>query len=182
MFALALAFGARNAVADTGDSGGPFAWSKPMSAPSGWHRLVVAGGEASLSYPPGFTPATSDSGAASAALGPAPAYRAYLNVTPRQGDERTQDFAAFRTAHLRDEGDRLVRDDGGASGLHFFGGTGSGVADDYVTRAGSHHYDEFAVLVRGRRDSWVVVGSVLAPDVAKLRPLVERAIDSFRTN
>src|ERR1700729_4454239 len=60
------------ALAGCGGSGrgrasGPFAWLRPSSAPTGWHVARIHDG-ATLAYPPGWTPITTDPGTASVAV------------------------------------------------------------------------------------------------------------------
>ncbi len=158
---------------------GPFTWLVPTSAPVTWHHEFTPAGTATLSYPPSFLPVESDPLSVSVAVGRGPEFVAYLNVTPRQGDERLADFAAFRLHHLGDDGAQRVHDDGGGRGLPFHGGRGSGVLDDYFTRVGNNHYREIAALVVGGHGSWVIVGASLDADYARFRPLLQQAISSF---
>ena len=145
---------------------GPFAWLVPTSAPTNWDHVVTPAGTAVLSYPPSFRPVHGDPLSVSVAVGRGPRYIAYLNVTPQQGNERLQDFAAFRVNLLGDDDAKRVHEDGMAQGLRFRGGQGSAVLDDYVTRVGNNHYKEIAAFVVGRHGGWVIVGAALDTDYA----------------
>jgi hypothetical protein len=161
-------------------SAGPFAWLRPAAPPAGWARAALPSGAAALAYPPGWHQIQSDPGTVSAALmGPGRHIRGYLNATPRQGPETLADWAHFRPAHNRDEGDRHVVPEASARGLRFRTGSGSCVIDHYSTV--SARYREIACLVRGSRASTVVVGAALPGDWARLAPQLERAISSFAT-
>jgi hypothetical protein len=102
-------------------------------------------------------------------------YAGYLNVTPRQGAEQLHGWAAFRTNHNRDEGDRHVRQLAAAEGLRFRNARGSCVIDDYVSRVGSHAYREIACIVKGHRHADVFIGAALRQDWTTLRGTLERA-------
>ena len=161
-------------------SAGAFAWLSPAAPPAGWALARLPSGRAALAYPPGWRSIHADPGTVSAALlGPHGRIRGYLNATPRQGEETLSDWAHFRTAHNRDEGDLAVVTDAAARGLRFRTGSGSCVMDHYGTV--SAHYREIACLVRGSHASTVVVGAALPGDWARLAPQIERAISSFST-
>jgi hypothetical protein len=153
----------------------------PAPAPAGWSSLPLPNGTAVLSYPPTLRRVISDSDAVSAARpGPGGAYLLYLNATPRQGGENLRNWAAYRLRVLRAEDASLAREDAAATGLAFFGGTGSCVIDDYVTRIGAHHYEELACLVQGRSGASVIVAAAPAARWAQSRPLLERAVAAYR--
>ncbi len=131
----------------------------PAPAPVTWRQLTLPDGTAVLSYPPSLQPIAGDSDAVSVARrSPAGAYLLYLNATPRQGTENSQNWAAARLQNLRAEHATSARQDAAASGVTFLGGTGSCVLDDYVTKTGAHHYEELACLVQGHSGA-----SVAAP-------------------
>jgi hypothetical protein len=191
---LTLVLSAAIAVAGCGSSGsqpstgggaatrsaGAFAWLRPAAPPAGWARVALPSGAAAFAYPPGWRQIQSDPGTVSAALmGPGRHIRGYLNATPRQGAETLADWARFRPAHNREEGDRHVVRDASARGLRFRTGSGSCVIDHYSTV--SARYREIACLVRGSRASTVVVGAALPADWPRLAPQLERAISSFAT-
>jgi hypothetical protein len=157
---------------------GPFAWLSPAAPPAGWQIGRLPSGSAALAYPPGWRPIRTDPGTFSAALlGPHGKIRGYLNATPRQGAETLADWARFRTAHNRDEGDFNLVSEAAARGLRFRTGSGSCVIDRYATD--SAHYREIACLVRGSRASTVVVAAALPRDWPRLAPELERAVSSF---
>ncbi len=161
-------------------SSGAFAWLSPAAPPAGWALARLPSGAATLAYPPGWRSIESDPGTVSAALlGPRGKIRGYLNATPRQGAESLANWAHFRPAHNRDEGDFGLVTEAAATGLRFPSGSGSCVIDRYATS--SAHYREIACLVRGSRASTVVVGAALPRDWARLAPQLERAIASFAT-
>jgi hypothetical protein len=123
----------------------------------------------------------SDSEAVSAArVGSGGAYLLYLNATPGQGGENLRNWAAYRVRVLRPEHASTVREDAAATGLAFFGGTGSCIIDNYVTRIGAHHYEELACLVQGRSGASVIVATAPAARWAQSRPLLEQAVAAYR--
>jgi hypothetical protein len=161
-------------------SPGAFAWLSPAAPPAGWALARLPSGRAALAYPPGWRSIESDPGTVSAALlGAHGKIRGYLNATPRQGDETLANWARFRPAHNREEGDFSVVSEAAARGLRFRKGSGTCVIDRYATV--SAHYREIACLVRGARASTVVVGAAVPGDWARLAPQLERAISSFAT-
>jgi hypothetical protein len=170
-------------VAGTGPaagSSGAFAWLSPAAPPGGWTVAHLPSGRAALAYPPGWHAIRTDPGTVSAALmGKHRLIRGYLNATPRQGAESLANWAHFRTAHNRHEGDFGLVTEAAATGLRFRSGNGSCVIDSYATS--SAHYREIACLVRGSRASTVVVGAALPRDWARLAPQIERAISTFAT-
>jgi hypothetical protein len=102
----------------------------------------------------------------------------YLNITPQQGEETLADWASFRPAHNREEGDSDLLPLASATGLHFRGGQGSCVKDRYATES-DHHYVEFACIVRGASATTVIVGSTPPSLWSRYSPALERAISSF---
>jgi hypothetical protein len=136
-------------------------------------------GTVALAYPQGWQRIHSDPGSASAAReDPRTGLIIdFLNATPRQGNETLQDWAAFRPAHNRDEGDRDVRALAAAQGLRFRDGVGSCVIDRYRTSRTS--YQEIACLVRGSGGETVVVAAALAPRWSRDAPALERAVSAF---
>jgi hypothetical protein len=152
----------------------------PAAAPAGWPHLALPNGTAVLSYPPSLRRLAGDTDAVSAArLGPDRAFQLYLNVTPRQGSERLQGWAAFRLRLLRSDDAASAHQDAAAEGVKFRGGTGSCVIDDYVTRIGGHHYQEIACLVQGRTSASVIVAAAPAARWARARPLLFRAVAAY---
>jgi len=161
-------------------SPGAFAWLSPAAPPAAWTLARLPSGRASLPYPPGWRPIQSDPGTVSAALvGRHGRIHGYLNATPQQGRETFSNWATFRPAHNRDEGDTHVVTEAAARGLRFRTGSGSCVIDRYATS--SARYREIACLVHGSRANTVVVGAAVPGDWARLGPVVERAIAGFAT-
>ena len=152
-------------------------------APMGWNHfdVPVPDGVATLGLPPQFAPFAGDRGTASAAVRDATGrIHAYLNVTPRQGDERLRGFAAFRVDRLAGEHDQSVHLEAAAEGLALHGGHRSCVLDDYVTRIGHHHYRELACFVVGSRGgAAVVVAAATTADWGHFEPQLQRAVASF---
>ncbi len=157
-----------------------FAWLHPTTPPDGWARVSTPSRAATLFYPPTWTAQPGDPGTVSVALRDAAgAYHGYLNVTPRQGDERLSSWPAFRLGRNRDEGDTQLRALASAAGLRFRHAVGSCVIDDYRSRVGSHPYRELACLVTGRRFTDVFIGATLQGDWSRLGGDIELAATSF---
>jgi hypothetical protein len=139
-----------------------------------------ASGGAVLFHPPGWKQTRGDKGTVSFSLRDGRGlYRGYLNVTPRQGAERLASWADFRTKRNRAEGDRRVREQVAAEGLHFAAASGSCVIDDYLSRVGSHPYTELACIASGRRYTNVFIGAALSRDWGRLGPVIERAASAL---
>jgi hypothetical protein len=153
------------------------------AAPTGWNHfdVPVSDGVATLGFPPRFAPFAGDRGTASAAVRDATGQiLGYLNVTPRQGDERLHGFAAFRVHRLAGEHDQSVHLEAAAEGLALHGDHRSCVLDDYVTRIGHHHYRELACFVVGRRGgAAVVVAAATVAEWGHFEPQLQRAVASF---
>ena len=162
---------------------GPLDRLMPVAAPTGWHHVdvPVSHGVATLGIPPQFTPFAGDRGTASSAVRDATSrILAYLNITPRQGDERLHGFAAFRVHRLADEHDQSVHLEAAAQGLALHGGHRACVLDNYATRIGHHHYRELACFVVGsRRGAAVVVAAATIADWSHFAPQLQRAVASF---
>jgi hypothetical protein len=159
---------------------GPFGWLVPAPAPPTWRHQTAPSGAATLWYPPSFAAVAGDPGSISAGLrSPAGKFRVYLNVTPRQGDERARGFAAFRVHLLGAEHDRSVHQDAAAEGLGFRGGTGSCVLDDYVTRIGHNRYREIACFVTAPHGASVVVAAATTAEWSRFQALLRRVVASF---
>lgn len=158
-----------------------FGWLRPGPAPSGWLPTTTATSEATLFYPPGWKHIHGDRGTVTVSIRDGRgAYVGYLNVTPRQGAEQPRGWAAFRTGHLRGEGDRRVRRLAFAEGLRFLGASGSCVIDDYLSKVGSNPYREIACIVSGPRHTDVFIGAALLRDWGALGSTLERAASSLR--
>ena len=160
---------------------GSFSWLSPAVAPATWHRVTTQSGEAVLSYPPPFMPIAGDRGSASADVESRTGkILAYVNVTPREGDEQLKGFARFRVHLIGEDDDRDVHLDSSARDLAFRGGTGSCVIDDYLTRVGDNHYREIACFVVGQHASSVVVAAGANADWTHFLPLLRESVASFR--
>ena len=159
---------------------GPFAWLASTAPPTTWARLTLPAGLGSLSLPPGFRAVPGDPGTASfAVLGSDGTYLGYLNVTPRQGDERLADWAAFRLAHLRGDETISATQDGSVQSVQTANTMRSCVTDDYVTEVGHHHFHEVACLVMTTSAASVVVAATPSGDPAHLWAQVERAVAAY---
>ena len=107
-------------------------------------------------------------------------YLGYLNVTPRQGDERLADLrAAFRLAHLRGDETISATQDGSVQSVQTANTMRSCVTDDYVTEVGHHHFHEVACLVMTTSAASVVVAATSSGDPAHLWAQVERAVAAY---
>jgi hypothetical protein len=134
----------------------------------------------SLSVPPGFRAVAGDPGTATLAfVGWDGTYLGYLNVTPRQGDERLAGWAAFRLAHLRGDDSISARQDGAVQSVRTGQSLRSCVTDDYVTEIGRHHFQEVACLVTTASASGVVVAATPSGDPAHLWAQLERAVAAY---
>ena len=65
-------------------------------------------GDATLAYPPGWRLIKTDPGTVTAARKAGGQIVGYLNITPQGGDETLANWASFRPAHNREEGDHDV--------------------------------------------------------------------------
>jgi hypothetical protein len=165
----------------TAPSPSPFAWLRPAAAPPGWKVGTLPSRTAALAYPPGWQPIRTDPGTFSAALlGPHAQIRGYLNATPLSGAETLANWASFRPAHNREEGDRNVVRDASATGLRFRSGIGSCVIDHYATTTAAH-YREIACIVRGAHGTTVIVAAARPADWTRLSPQLKRAVAATRT-
>jgi hypothetical protein len=153
---------------------------RPAPAPAGWPASAIPSGAATLHRPPGFSPVEGDAGTVSFALRDAQGrYLGYLNVTPRQGEERLRGWAAFRLSRNREEGEGGVRALASREGVAFPGARGSCVIDDYTSRAGANPYRELACIVRGRRTESVLIAAALRPDWGRLAQSLARAAEAL---
>src|SRR5690242_14960757 len=82
-----------------------FAWLHPQPAPAAWRRRALPSGKATLAYPQGWRLTRTDPGTVTATLRRGGEIAGYLNVTPQGGDETLSNWASFRPAHNREEGD-----------------------------------------------------------------------------
>jgi hypothetical protein len=160
---------------------GGLSWPRPADGPpAGWVSATTASRSATLFYPAGWKPISGDRGTVSVGQRDLHGrYRAYLNVTPRQGAESLAGWAAFRTTRNRGEGDRGVREVAAAENLGFAHARGSCVIDDYLSRVGANPYRELACMVAGRGHTDVFVGAALRGEWSKLGPVIERAASAL---
>ena len=150
----------------------------PAPAPSGWRTRSLPSGDATLAYPPGWRLIKTDPGTVTAARKAGGQIVGYLNITPQGGDETLANWASFRPAHNREEGDHDVVATASATGLRFRGGQGSCVKDDYSTSS-SARYREIACIVRGAAATTVIVGAAPPALWSRFSPTIERAVSSF---
>jgi hypothetical protein len=155
-----------------------FAWLHPSPSPSGWRTRALPSGSATLAYPPGWRLIKTDPGTVTAAQRAGDRIVGYLNVTPQGGDETLANWASFRPAHNREEGDHDVVATASATGVRFRGGQGSCVKDDYSTSSNAR-YTEIACIVRGRAATTVIVGATPPALWNRFSPAIERAISGF---
>ncbi|HEY6654134.1 MAG TPA: hypothetical protein VI028_08410 [Solirubrobacterales bacterium] len=155
-----------------------FAWVHPAPAPSGWRTSPLPSGSASLAYPRGWRLIKTDPGTVTAARKEGGQIVGYLNITPQSGDETLTNWANFRPAHNREEGDRNVVARASATGLHFRDGQGSCVKDVYSTSTNAR-YTEIACIVRGTATTTVIVGAAPPDSWNRFSPTIQRAISSF---
>jgi hypothetical protein len=155
-----------------------FSWVHPAPVPSGWLIKPLPSGQATLAYPQRWRLTRTDPGTVTAALSRSGHIAGYLNITPQGGQETLANWASFRAAHNREEGDRNVVGIASATGLHFRNGTGSCVKDRYLSSS-NQPYVEIACIVRGPAATTVIVGAA-PPDIwGSISPALERSISSF---
>ena len=155
---------------------GAFSWLRPAGPPAGWRVVSIPSG-ASFAIPPTWERISGDRGTATAAqLGDHGAFLGYLNLTPRQGDERLSNFGSFRVGHNAEEGDRGVKMLAATTARRLGDQRYSCVKDSYGTTTGAH-YIELACLVTGSRTSVVVVGASPPASWSRVSPVLERAIN-----
>jgi hypothetical protein len=137
---------------------GAFSWLRPAPLPRGWHVDRGASG-AILAFPPSWRTVAGDRGSLSAALRDRNGrYLGYLNLTPRQGDERLSSWTTFRIRHNEAEGNHDVRLLAARRGLRLARWTVACVQDAYTTST-AVRYMEFACLTGGRHPSAVVAAA-----------------------
>jgi len=186
MSAAALAACGSSGSSETSETSGPpapanpaaFAWVHPAPAPSGWKTRSLPSGDATLAYPAGWRLIKTDPGTVTAARKAGGQIVGYLNITPQGGDETVANWARFRPAHNREEGDHDVVATASAAGLRFRGGQGSCVKDDYSTSSNAH-YREIACIVRAPAATTVIVGAAPPALWSRFSPTIERAVSSF---
>jgi hypothetical protein len=107
-------------------------------------------------------------------------YSAYLNVTPRQGDEHLQGWPAFRIGHLLDDDAVAAHEDAAIENVAFGGDRRSCVIDHYLTRVGKHWYREIACLVEGRTSAGVVVAAAPLAAWTPVQRVLEQAVSHYQ--
>jgi len=144
------------------------------SVPAGWRTARSPLG-ATLSYPASWQQVSGDADTLSAQLREHGHIVGYLNLTPRQGDERISNWASFRIAHQRGEvlDVRLIS---AVAHRRFRTGTGACVTDSYTTTSAAR-YIELACLIEGRQPA-VVLGAAPPQDWATRAPVIEQAIEA----
>ncbi|HSD25369.1 MAG TPA: hypothetical protein VLB79_13695 [Solirubrobacterales bacterium] len=188
--ALALA-GAAALAACGGNSGGAemsgpaapsnpaaFAFVHPTPTPAGWRTRKLPSGQATLAYPRTWRLTRTDPGTVTATVRRGGQIAGYLNITPQGGEETLSNWASFRPAHNREEGDRNLVPLASAGGLRFSDGRGSCVKDSYSTET-NRRYIEVACIVRGAAATTVIVGATTPGLWESFSPTLERAISSF---
>jgi hypothetical protein len=159
---------------------GSFGWLARTAPPASWARRTVPSGLGTLSSPPGFRMVEGDPGTLSVALrNAAGTYLGYLNVTPHQGHETLQDWAAFRLSHLLDDDAVSVHEDATVRSVRTAAAVRSCVTDDYVTTMGHHHFHEVACYVTRGSVSSVVVAATPLGDPAHVWTQLERAVAAY---
>jgi hypothetical protein len=150
----------------------------PSPVPPGWQTRALPSGDATLAYPPSWRLIETDPGTVSAARKAGQRIVGYLNITPQGGGETLANWASFRPAHNREEGDRNLVTIASATGLQFRGGHGSCVKDFYTTET-DNRYIELACIVHGTSATSVIVGAAALSLWPQLSPVLERAVSSF---
>jgi hypothetical protein len=104
----------------------------------------------------------------------------YLNVTPKQGGETLGNWTDFRLEHLREDGQTAVHLDAVSPALHFRGGPGRCVIDNYATKIHTNHYDEIACIVQGAHATSVLVAATSTTAWQAQRALLEEVVSSYQ--
>lgn len=154
-----------------------FGWLRPRAAPASWRRADLPAQGVVLHLPKAFRSVPADAGALSRAVGPGPAYRFYVNVTPNPGP--VAGFPAARVDHQQEE-ELDVHLLGSVAAVSFEGGRGACVADTYVTRVGAHHYEEMSCLVEGRHGTVEVVTAAAAAHWSEELGTFRRILEGLR--
>lgn len=162
-------------------AGGAFPVLRPSPPPAGWRSATLPSG-AVLAHPASWQRIHGDAGTATAALRDAHGhFLGYLNLTPRQRRETLANWATFRPAHNRDEGDTDVVLQSSARDVPFRGGArGSCVRDAYSTTT-SGRFVEIACLVHGARTDSVIVAAAPPAQWTRQWPTLRRALEAVRS-
>jgi hypothetical protein len=159
---------------------GSFGWLASTTPPATWTRITLPSGLGTVPSPPGFRTVDGDPGTLSVALrDSAGTYLGYLNVTPHEGDETLQDWAAFRLTHLRGDDAVSVHEDAAVQSVRSAAAVRSCVTDDYVTTIGHHHFHEVACYVMRGSVGSVVVAATPSGDPAHVWTQLERAVAAY---
>jgi hypothetical protein len=159
-------------------------WVKPQPPLPNWKVLVPASRSSVLWYPPALTPSQGDPYSVTAELrDKSGKVLLYLNAGPKTGNERMDNWPAFRLQHLRDSANLSVNEEATAAGLPFHGGTGRCLMDDYVTfHVGNHpsnHYKEVTCFVQGKTTGSVIVVAALESAWPKYEEWLKRAVTAY---
>jgi hypothetical protein len=160
------------------DPGTVTATMRRNGAITGYLNITPQGGAETLAYPGAWRLTRTDPGTVTATMRRNGAITGYLNITPQGGAETLANWAGFRPAHNREEGDRNLVPLASAGGLRFTDGRGSCVKDSYSTSTG-RRYTEIACIVRGAAATTVIVGAATPGQWDRVSPTLERAITSF---
>ncbi len=173
--------------AKSGGAGRPaatgFGWFHPGPAPGTWLHASLSGQRATLSYPGSLRPMHGDAGTVTVgSTAKSGQVLVYLNVTPKQGGETLRNWTGFRLEHLREDGQYAVHLDGASTALHFHGGPGRCVIDNYTTKEHNNRYDEIACIVQGAHATSVLVAATSAAAWQANRALLERVVSAYQVS
>jgi hypothetical protein len=178
--ATAFAAAAVSAAAQTvGSVPRNFRWFKATPAPPTWKVRALRSGDGFLFSPRNYTRQHDPDGVSLAVRNRHGTIVDYLDATPKQGAESSSSWPTYRLHIVAEESD-LLREDARAYGLHFPGGKGSCVIDDYKSRVVIHHYREIACFVHGHTGASVVIAAALASNWAQAAPTLERAVEAYQ--
>lgn len=162
---------------------GIFNWLRPSPVPKDWKSVTIPSGTATLAYPLNFHRIAGDPGSVSAAvISGAGHYLAYLNVTPKQGDEGLKNWPQIRLRHLSQDDNVSVHEVAQVSNKPFNGGLGTCIIDDYVTAVGHNHFKEISCFVKGSKGGTVVVAAASSPAWKDYVDQLKVAIASFKVS
>jgi hypothetical protein len=158
-----------------------FGWFHPGPAPGAWLQASLTGQRATLSYPGSLHPMHGDDGTVTVgSTARSGSVLVYLNVTPKQGDESLGNWTGSRLEHLRGDGQYQVRLDGASPALHFRGGPGRCVIDNYTSKIHNNHYDEIACIVQGAHATSVLVAASPTAAWQANHALLEKVVSSYQ--
>jgi len=158
-----------------------FGWFHPRPAPGAWLQASLTGQSATLSYPGSLHPMHGDDGTVTVgSTAKSGAVLVYLNVTPKQGAESLGNWTDSRLEHLREDGQYQVHLDGVSPALHFRGGPGRCVIDNYTSKIHNNRYDEIACIVRGAHATSVLVAASSTAAWQASHALLEKVVSSYQ--